>query len=369
MSSRLLHRIPSLDGLRALSIIMVILGHSFGSFFKWIDIANLGVRIFFIISAYLIVGILLKDVEKEQFSIKRFYFKRLMRTFPAFYVYLLIVAGLLIYTNKFEIDQFWRAPLYLENYHPRFLWNENQWFVGHSWSLAVEEQFYIIVALLFWFFNAEKISKKGLINCFLFILILAPMIRFAYTYTNLFPTLSSSLHRSFETVMDSIAIGGVAALINVNTIQYKKVLSFAEKNIYLLLGVIIVFQSFNTSALRELYGLKFRYFYNVFGITIINLAIILLMLALIKAPTKTTFGRVLNTKLLTFIGMLSYSLYLWQQVWLFKGWKINIGVQFLGIGLSALISYFLIEKTFLKIRDAYINPKLISNSIKKEIHQ
>ncbi|MDG1697436.1 MAG: acyltransferase family protein [Polaribacter sp.] len=57
MSSKLIHRIPSLDGIRGLSILMVVFGHAFRNYFHLIDIANLGVRIFFIISAYLIVGI------------------------------------------------------------------------------------------------------------------------------------------------------------------------------------------------------------------------------------------------------------------------------------------------------------------------
>ncbi|MGB0975218.1 MAG: acyltransferase family protein [Flavobacteriaceae bacterium] len=354
MSFKPKHRIPSLDGLRAISIIMVILGHSFGSFFKWVDIANLGVRVFFIISAYLIVGILLKDVERERFSIKRFYFKRLMRTFPAFYVYLVIVGVFLYCIGKFEFDQFWRALVYLENYHPRLLWSENQWFVGHSWSLAVEEQFYIVVAILFWFFNAKKITKKGLISCLLCIVILAPIIRILYTYTNLCPVLSSSLHRSFETVMDSIAMGGLAALVNFKLKWGKTLLSFAERYMYLLISVVFVIQAFNSSAIRKLFGLKFRYFYNAFGLSIINLCIVLLMVILIKLPNKTIFGRVLNTKPLIVIGMYSYSLYLWQQVWLFKGWQMPVGIQFLGIGLSAFLSYVLVEKPFLKLRDVYL---------------
>ena len=143
MSTKAIYRIPSLDGIRGLSILMVVFGHAFRNYFHHIDIANLGVRIFFIISAYLIVGVLKNSIIKGRFSLKSFYFKRMMRTFPAFYFYIFCVYILLRWLDFFDLNQFWRAPVYLENYHSRSLWESQQWFVGHSWSLAVEEQFYI----------------------------------------------------------------------------------------------------------------------------------------------------------------------------------------------------------------------------------
>ena len=146
-----IHRIPSLDGLLAISILLVLVSHSFGGIRTYLDLGNLGVRMFFIISSYLIAGILYRDVIKNRFSLKTFYFKRLMRTFPAFYFYLAILAVVLLITDHFDWSQFWRAPVYLENYHPRNSWTQNQWFTGHTWSLAVEEQFYLLIALLFGF--------------------------------------------------------------------------------------------------------------------------------------------------------------------------------------------------------------------------
>lgn len=132
MKAQAIERIKSLDGLRAISILLVLISHSFRGIKYYIDIGNLGVRMFFIISSYLIAGILLRDVIKNRFSIKTFYFKRLMRTFPAFYFYLGILALILIITDHFDWSQFWYSPIYLENYHPRSLWNENQWFTGHT---------------------------------------------------------------------------------------------------------------------------------------------------------------------------------------------------------------------------------------------
>ena len=101
-------RIPSLDGLRCISILLVIIGHNRFNLYK-IDIANLGVRIFFIISSFLIIGLLLNDLEGNRFSLKRFYFKRIMRTFPAFYFYLFLTGVFLYSINIFEWEQFWRS--------------------------------------------------------------------------------------------------------------------------------------------------------------------------------------------------------------------------------------------------------------------
>src|SRR5215475_15379273 len=91
------HRFKSLDGLRALSIFLVMLAHSkrsIGGFwrsFLTLDSGNLGVRVFFVISGFLITGLLLNELSRTQtISIKGFYFRRFFRIFPAFYTYLAV---------------------------------------------------------------------------------------------------------------------------------------------------------------------------------------------------------------------------------------------------------------------------------------
>ncbi|GGZ80995.1 acyltransferase family protein [Algibacter mikhailovii] len=345
-------RIPSLDGLRAVSILLVLIGHAYGHYFKaYIDLANLGVRMFFVISAYLIVGILYQDVQKNRFSIKWFYFKRLMRTFPAFYTYLAVILILLVGVGFFELNQFWRAPLFLENYHPRYLWKYQQWFVGHSWSLAVEEQFYILIAFLFYFYNKSKISKNGLILILFACMIIAPMVRSSYMIIGGIPKiLTGSIHRSFETVVDSLAIGGLLALVSSKTIgEYKWVGFFKHKNGYLFL-IIIAIQFLNSSFVRELFGLKIRFVYNLFGLSIINVLLAVIVFNSINFTRRTMYVHLLNSRVVVFIGMLSYSIYLWQQVWLYK-WDFPIYCKGIGILGSSLVSYYLIENKFMKWRN------------------
>ena len=344
-------RIPSIDGIRGVSILMVVFGHAFRNYFHLIDIANLGVRVFFIISAYLIVGILHDETQKKTFSLKSFYFKRLMRTFPAFYFYILCVFILLIGLDIFDFNQFWRASLYLENYHSRSQWKFQQWFVGHSWSLAVEEQFYLLVSILFLFLNKHKIILKTVIYVYIFMFFGAPLLRASFFIFDFYPNvMTGSIHRSFETVMDSIAIGGIIALIPFESLRKLKLINYFKDKTTFLFSFILLIQFLNSTYIRELLGLKIRFIYNLFGLSVINLSFAIIIFNSIAYYNSTKFNRALNSKILKYIGVLSYSIYLWQQVWLYR-WEIPIFVKLLGISVSALVSYYLIEKPSLTIRN------------------
>ena len=87
-------RIPSLDGLRTISIFLVIIGHLFHVLgYGYLgNLGNLGVRVFFVISGFLITGLLIKELEKtNQINLAKFYFRRTLRIFPPYYFYLLII--------------------------------------------------------------------------------------------------------------------------------------------------------------------------------------------------------------------------------------------------------------------------------------
>jgi peptidoglycan/LPS O-acetylase OafA/YrhL len=347
-------RIQSLDGLRAISIILVLISHSFHEIRHYADLGNLGVRMFFVISSYLITGILYRDVLKSRFSISTFYFKRLMRTFPAFYFFLGILAIVLFLTNHFDWDQFWRAPFYLENYHDRALWNENQWFTGHTWSLAVEEQFYLLIALLFFYFNKESISFRKLTTILIFVAVLPAFIRILYMFAPLIPSvLSGSIHRSFETVADALAVGALIALY-FEKISASKVQQIFNRSIWVIPFLLFALLFSGSSVGVSMFGYVPRVFYNLFGIFALNGLLGLLLIYGITQPAKNTFIRFLNWRPIVFIGLLSYSIYLWQQPWLFNGWEMPLALRWVGISASALISYYLIEEPFLKWRDSIL---------------
>ena len=192
-------RIPSLDGLRAISISLVVLGH-------WVELryhsdvagafANLGVRIFFIISGYLITSLLLREhAQTSTIALSEFYKRRAYRILPASIVFMAVV--FLVFWQQTSWYHMLAAALYLANFdftHP--------WFLGHLWSLSVEEQFYFLWpgVLSRWF------RRRGLI--------LAGVVAFAplYRVSCHFLGLHGRADETFPAVADILAFGCLLAI-------------------------------------------------------------------------------------------------------------------------------------------------------------
>lgn len=142
--------IPSLDGLRGVSILLVMLGHARGTrgFSSWIpplvtDHASLGVQIFFVISGYLITTLILDEERTTgKISLNLFYARRTIRIFPPLYLFLLcLTIGL--WTGMIELPRYnlLFAATYMMNFVPS---GTGTWVTGHLWSLSAEEQFYLV---------------------------------------------------------------------------------------------------------------------------------------------------------------------------------------------------------------------------------
>jgi peptidoglycan/LPS O-acetylase OafA/YrhL len=145
-------RIPSLDGIRAVAVALVLACH-YGNDFgisDFFNVGDLGVRIFFVISGFLITSLLLKELKQAgSIDLKRFYFRRTLRIFPPFYFYLgamlaLSALGLCNLTFRGALPAF----TYTSNYWTE--WNLSGFVTSHSWSLATEEQFYLIWPFVLW---------------------------------------------------------------------------------------------------------------------------------------------------------------------------------------------------------------------------
>lgn len=137
-------RIRSMDTLRSIAILMVLLAHTVLGYgapagLAPIQLGGMGVDLFFVLSGWLLGGQLFKEMEQGNINIKRFWVRRWMRTLPAYYAVLLFTMGQQILT-KADPATPWTFFFFIQNYHyPLEIFSV-------SWSLAVEEQFYLFVA-------------------------------------------------------------------------------------------------------------------------------------------------------------------------------------------------------------------------------
>ncbi len=177
---------PEIDGLRAIAVLPVILFHAGFSAFSG---GYVGVDIFFVISGYLITRIIMKDVREDSFTFASFYERRIRRIFPALFtvmlVSLVVAYFALLPSDMIDFGESLVAiPLFLSNL---LFWFERGYFgvatdlkpMIHTWSLAVEEQFYIaypLVLLLCWQF-----WRKGLQAVLLSVFVLSLVVSWYVT--------------------------------------------------------------------------------------------------------------------------------------------------------------------------------------------
>ena len=152
---------PALDGLRGLAILLVIFLHNFG-FMNYFFFGWLGVDLFFVLSGFLITDILLNSLGKPNF-LKNFYLRRIFRIFPLYYLVLVIclliiprIGSLHLNTQYYTENQGWLWS-YLQNWLFIFKEPYGDKILLHTWSLAVEEQFYLVWPLIILLIRKPKI--------------------------------------------------------------------------------------------------------------------------------------------------------------------------------------------------------------------
>ena len=319
-------RIPSLDGLRAISITIVMLGHLGGTrgfppgfgFFEWY--ANFGVRVFFVISGYLITNLLIQEHHKDgDISLKEFYIRRAARILPAAYVYITTVALLCHGIPKLEI---FGGYFYYSNYV------NNHWQLGHLWSLANEEQFYFVWPFLcaYFFARTKHLAIAGMI--------IGPLCR-----VGLYPF--GVVGNWFPMTCDALATGCLLAVIW-ESLDKRRDLLLAPRFIALCIGAVVLLPLLGAGPHL------FRSIYGSVGLTLLHLGIACLIYAAVRRPPRW-----LNHPVIAWVGVLSYSLYLWQQVFLFRAsrewWTAFPQNLILAFGAAAL-SYYLVERPALQFR-------------------
>ncbi len=354
--------IPSLDGMRAISILLVIVAHSSQNFSRWIRIplssyllfAHTGVSVFFVISGFLITSLLLKELNATgTITLKRFYLRRAFRIFPPFYLYLGIIFVLaLVGVFHTPLRAFFFAAIYTSDYYL----GPGSGFGGlqHLWTLSVEEQFYLL-----WPAVLLLLGKRRAISLACFLVLVSPLSR-AVTYFVLAPPHRAMVGRMFHSSIDTIMFGCLLALLwdnerfndRFNRLQRAAVggWSVAGALFFLLLIDPLLQARFNAA-----YSL-------LVGMTLDGFSICLITLYVVKRP-ETLPGRILNTPVLRHIGVISYSLYLWQSIFTVEAGQF-FPLDLLAILACAELSYWAVERPSLRLRDRLVqsrSPMVIKN--------
>jgi peptidoglycan/LPS O-acetylase OafA/YrhL len=346
------NRIDYLDGFRGIAILLVIIGHGsrlisetneWKNLFLFVGNEHLGVEIFFVLSGFLITKLLINENEKYGFiKIKKFFLKRIIRIFPVFYLYIGIVfilsclGFLVIKKSTFII-----ACIYLFNYRSFFpiSINVDEWYLAHLWSLSVEEQFYLIWPSLILIFTMKRMVKVAVV-----LLLLFPFFRLA-NYI-LLPDARGLMVYMMHTAGDCIIYGCLGALLlSYYPVRVERFLNVIDRyKVYIIISVYLFFIS---PILHHAWLPTKSGFITP---TLNPLCIIVLMLWLLQTQKCWSF---FNNSYLMQLGVYSYSIYIWQQLFLtplnttFTG---IFPINYVATGIAAWLSYNFVEKQFLKLK-------------------
>jgi len=340
---------PEIDGLRAIAVSAVILYHSkiplFGirNFFSG---GFIGVDIFFVISGYLITSIILKELSiKGSFSLKHFYERRIRRILPVLlFVMLVSLIFAWMYLLPSDLIDFSRSIIYSIIFISNiFFYNSGQEYDAesglfvpflHTWSLSVEEQFYILfpIILLFIFKFFQKYLIHFLVSSFIFSFVLAnwyslnyPSISFYFIHTRMWELLAGSILAYFE--------------IKKSHYSKNRVLNLTLPSVGILF-IIFPILLFNNNTLHpSVYTL----------VPVIGVSLIIWF-----ANENELITKILSSSLFVGVGLISYSLYLWHYPIFAFGrityfFQDNFVMELLTgplILILSITSYYLIEKPF-----------------------
>jgi peptidoglycan/LPS O-acetylase OafA/YrhL len=315
-------RIPQIDGLRAIAILMVFAAHAFA-----VPLAWMGVDLFFVLSGFLITGILLRLKEKRADGgsyWSSFYSRRVRRILPPYIVFLLVVTFLF----RVQWAHIWYWYVFFTPNIPLALGKVTVAALGPLWSLGVEEQFYFA-----WPWLVLACSKAGLRRVALGVIVISPFLRAIFTpaFSTHFPIYSLTIFRA-----DSLAMGAFIALSVRRDPQWisrqrPKALGGLALALVMLAGLSAL-PSFRAAANSVLFNSI------AYSLTAVCLGSTLIYVLGLK---KGFLHTLLTARPLRYLGLISYTFYLYHEAVLLKAaqyFHSRILIALAAVSVTILIS-------------------------------
>jgi peptidoglycan/LPS O-acetylase OafA/YrhL len=318
-----------IDGIRAIAVMAVILFH-----FGYLPNGYLGVDVFFVISGYLITKIIFKEINQNRFSITQFYLRRTRRIIPLvlFINALAILIGICVMLPD-DLENLCQSVVstnLFSNNILQYVTTGNYWDVSnefkplmHTWSLGIEEQFYLVYPVIFIIFSKRI---RWILPILVALTLLSLLIFFtSHSEPSKFYLLPS---RFFE-----LSLGGMASIILKDRVVINKFKS-------VLIGLLFLFLFIDINLPQDL---------KLF------LTILLTVGVLISAGSQDKISTfILENKLMIWIGKISFSLYMWHQLilafaryFVFESFGIvEASGIFILIVILSYLSYSVIEQPF-----------------------
>ena len=302
-----------IDGLRALAVLSTIGYHAFPNL---VSGGFVGVDIFFVISGFLITKIILENLESNSFSFAEFYFRRIRRIFPALFLVLVTCYGFgwfALYASEFKgLGEYIAASAgFIQNF---FLLNEIAYFergvdikpLIHLWSLAIEEQFYLLWPAIIWIFYKARIN---LLVAILILVLISFFINIYSIKSDPITTFYSPLSRFWE-----LLVGALWACVSLKKSQEARQLSQITLNVVSWVGLLLI--------AITIFWISSKNLFPGWWALLPTIGATLLILANSEASVNKLF---LSNNVMVWLGVISYPLYLWHWILLSFGQIISAG--------------------------------------------
>ncbi len=343
---------PEIDGLRAIAVISVIIYHLNEN---WLSGGFLGVDIFFVISGFLITGIIITEIQQNSFSLKQFYTRRIKRIYPAFITVMALVsfiASVIFIYNDFnklrktiELAIAFLSNFYLGLTQGYFDLSANENPVLHIWSLAVEEQYYLIfpLILILAYKKFREIKVLFIITLILFFILLATSFIPANFYKEVLH--QPNIYYLSNLRFPELLVGSLLAIYH--NLSASKQASKQASNVIAILSTLLLFSC--------LFLMNNDIAY-IPGITLI-LPCIFTALIIHTTSQNNIIKLCLSNKVIVFIGKISYSLYLYHWIFIAFAYYItgekqinnqSIAIVIILTIIFSVLSYYLIEQPIRK---------------------